>query len=704
MRGTLKAGTWGGRKYRAQIKSREAEEKEREKYIQKGLKELGIGESRKLNISQAGEGRLPPRFRGVGHTYQSYADASARAYDMGSLEKSIGEMYDTGQPPISYTDLGSNLLTGGQIRRRREIQTAVGSVPAFPDPSKMTETRDFLSREYDAMLEESRQTEVGRTRFDGVVAPATEDEVFDTEALVEQAQGVAPAQMIEDDEGNIVGQEYGTEGITIGQGALGTQQAGMDVVETYEPETKPDVYERWQAQKRAKEQMDIEARPSRKSGDELSDLMGGMVVQSQLEKEVERRGLLPDAVKLRPQSKDIDDDFSRSMVIMSQMGARNRMEAIGGRAEDLAKELEGMNIDISKPAGERDSPALVGLIPKVLGQSSLDMRYDPMESKQDRRKRLAQAGKLSIVQIEDSAKKVADPTRPPLAGEGDAPSKLYVRAGKGEGTQSLIYGREQYGAVGRTRPLGLYDEGVLKAQKVKTKTLLTFVDASGKPVPKAEWSKIKPKERIAKYGEKKRVKVQVEGDTSKIDPYFGGARPTHQIEKKKATKKREARTKNQLYLKRLQEEDPERFYDEAVKFNYGGHEGREDLMVSGLTAQARARPQSTATGQQPALRDEGLEQIAPVGYVPLSYAGGDLPTGVALDTEFHKDEATRTRVEEEYRVKKMKAQRDKTKKQYDKQAPKIKKKKKKALPAGLAKLAKKKSSRNPVFDTPFAPA
>ena len=682
MRGTMKAGTWGGRKYRAQIKSRQAEEAEREKFIQKGLKDLGIGEARKLKISPAGEGRLPARQRAFGHTTQSQADLSASAYDMGDMEQALLSQYEPPQMPVSYTDLGSNLLTGEQIRRRREIQTAVGSVPAFPDPSKMEETRDFLSRQYDAMLEESRQTEVGRTRFDGVVAPATEDEVFDTEALVEQAQGVAPAQMIEDDEGNIVGQEYGTEGITIGQGALGTQQAGMDVVETYEPETKPDVYERWQAQKRAKAQMDLEAKPSKKSGDELSDLMGGMVVQSQLEKEVERRGLLPDAVKLRPQSKDIDDDFSRSMVIMSQMGARNRMEAIGGRAEDLAKELESMNIDISKPAGERDSPALVGLMPNVLKQSTLDMRYDPMESKQDRRKRLAQAGKLSIVQLDTSTKQIADPTRPPLAGEGDAPTSIKIRAKEGEGTQSLIYGREQYGAVGRTRPLGLYDEGVLKAQKVKTKTLLTFVDASGKPVPKEEWSKLKPKERKEKYGEKKRVKVQVEGDTSKIDPYFGGARGIHQIEKKKATKRRDARRKHKEYLERLQREDPQKFYDEAVKFNYGAHEGREDLMVSGLTAQARARPQSTAEGQQPALRDEGLEQIAPIGYVPLSYAGGDLPTGEALDREFIKDEVVRERVDAENRVKKSKDPFVK------RMAIAKKKKKKKALPSGLAKLAK----------------
>ena len=751
MRGTMKAGTWGGRKYRAQIKSREAEEKEREKYIQKGLRELGIGESRKLKITPAGEGRMPARHLAEYHT-------PATAFDMGEMQEALMSEYDPPKMSISYRDLGSNLLTEEQISRRRQIQTAVGSVPAFPDPSKMEEARERLGREFDVALEEHRQSEVGRTRFDGVIVPPqTDDEAFDTEALKEQAQGVAPAQMIEDDEGNIIGEEYGTEAITIGQGALAVQQEGMDVVETYEPETKPDVYERWKAQEEAKRQMEVEAKPSKKSGDELSDLMGGMVVQSKLEKEVERRGLLPEAVKLRPQSKDIDDDFSRSMVIMSQMGARHRMEAIGGRAEDLAKELEGMEIDISKPAGERDSPALVGLIPKVLGQSTLDMQYNPMESREDRRKRLAQAGKLSIVQIEDSARQVDDPTRPPLAGEGDAPSKLYVRAGKGEGTQSLIYGREQYGAEGRTRPLGLHDQGLIDAQKakVKTKKYKKYVDKDGKPVSQAVLDSIKPTGKthpLGKmtkkqhtehlFGQKQEVVMEVAGGNVNIDPYFGGARSIHQEEKKKATKRREARTKHQLYLKRLQEEDPQKFYDERVKFNYGAHEGREDLLVSGLTEEARARPQSTATSHQPALSygatewhpplNEGeapqaqLEQIAPIGYVPLSYAGGDLPTGEALDREFFKDEATRTKIEDEIRgVKSVswmpegefkkqaiakKLNRKPTEKWGKKNIPegstketragfqytssprspivKAKKKKKKKLPAGLAKLAK----------------
>ena len=676
MRGTMKAGTWGGRRFRAKIKSREAEEKEREKFIQKGLADLNIG--RKIQTKPATGGRLPPRYA---PRYDAVGAYDEERFNLGEMERSLLNEYSGQAYPTAYRDVGSNLLTDAQVGRRREIQQAVGTIPKFIDPSKREEQRDYLSRQFDLAIAEERETKLGRTRFDGVIVPPIADAGFDDEALVEQAQGVAPAQMIEDDEGNIIGEEYGTEQPVIGQGALAVQQPAMDVVETYEPETKPDVYERWKAQKEAKAKMASEATRVRPAGDELSDMMGGLVVETKLERELNRRGIMPEATKFRPASKDLSDEFSRTMVAVRQMGAQKRLEQIGGRADDLAKELEQkLNIDLSKPSGERTNPALVGLNPNKLKQSTLGMVFNPTESARDRRKRLAGEGKLSIVQLGESERKIA-PSKPPLAGEGDAPSTIKIRAKEGEGTQSLIYGREQYGAVGRTRPLGLYDQGLVDAQKkMKTKTILSFVDAEGKPVPKEVWSKLKPKERKEKYGEKKRVKVQVEGEGGKIDPYFGGARGIHQIEKKKATKRREARTKNLLYLKKLQEEDPEAFYDKAVQFDYGAHKGRVVSSVEAEREKILARPQSTATQVQPALHYSGdIQQVAPSGYVPFSYAGGDLPTGEALDREFIKDEAVRQRVDEEIREEKSTSWMPKGT---------IKKKKKKKLPSGLAKLAK----------------
>lgn len=712
-RGTMKAGTWGGRRYRAQIKSRQAEEREREKFIQKGIADLTSQMTTKLKIGQAsGDARMPYRFQGEG---------------------GIGE------------DVGSNILTGAQISRRREIQQAVGSIPQFIDPSKMSEFRDKLGREYDAMIEESRATELGRTRFDGVIAMPEDEGGFDTEALVEQAQGVAPAQMIEDDEGNIVGQEYGTEAITIGQGALAVQQPAMDVVETYEPETKPDVYERWQAQKQAKAQMDIEARPSRKSGDDLSDLMGGMVVQSQLEKEVERRGLLR-TPQLRPQDRHITDDISRQLLTEQRMGMPN-MKFSRQPNQDLASQMGGMAIDLSLPSGERQNPALAGLMPNVLKQSTLNMQYNPMESREDRRKRLAQAGKLSIVQIADSERQIKDPSAPPLADTGvaDTLTSLTIKMAKGEGTQSLIYGRGNYGAKGRTRPLGLYDQGVVDAQQAKTKkkTKLMYVDKDGNPVPKEVLDKIKsiPKSKgtpMSKkehtesiYGKKVPVELVVQDTTGvPVDAYWGGARDhTHKPEKAKAKKRREARRKHLRYEETKQKADPEAYYNERVRFGYGGHGGYDDPVVSAKTEVSQARPASTATSHQAALSygatewhpplnvgvapQAQLEQIAPVGYVPIQYEGGghDLSAD-ALDREFSKDEIARTEVAEAYRSvawmpdgkfkKKALAKkfRPKDATQYGKKEIEqkgkgvighqmiVKKKRKKKLPKGLANLAK----------------
>ncbi len=610
-RGTARAGTYGGRRFKERIGIKKELLKEREKAKAKALRDM---KKPQLRMPMEEAFPLPPThdlitdvytdFTGdtpqrVGMEYQ-FAPTPAQATGINPPKRFQNEVVDfykadRGESVLGYRD---DLIR--QADFYSQPQGEVGLAPRRPDPSKVRQIQrtaitsfprddtDAYNRvmaeideEFNLRDEQFYQEQEQRKLQEKAIEREFRDRMEEKKRLEDMeyddydpslSEGKAPMSEIKDSEGNVVGYEAGTGDI---------QRTGRSMLDN--PSGIPETAE-------------------------------------EIDEEAE------------------DEEIDRMLREEEEQAERDRAQRLSGRRpkKDLAKELERLskargkkvarqNIDRSKPAGEKDNTNVLFIKDKrgvgMLKKSTLDLGAEPTSTKQERRDRLIKEGKIHQVVLDDTKKGQIASIKPTA-----------------KGTKSTIYSREPLYAKGRTRPFGLEDKGVFVEKRVKVN-----IDKDGNEIEKKDLKKYgKNATERKKAGVKEKIKVvrTQEG----LDLAGAGALDIYKEGKKKATKRREAETKHALYVKKRLEDDPE----------YKPTGIRPEEYVS--------EPQTLSFMQDPRQRDQsvsainytGISQIAPLGYRPLSYAGGEVPTGMKLDELFLEDEAMRMKVQEEMGEKKIK--------------------------------------------------
>ncbi len=621
-RGTIKAGTYGGRRYRQKEAEHKVQKKQLAKDIKKETKERAPSSKQiRAMPRKATPGTITTgRRQNIGDP----ARGAIRLDDPGGFNQRALNNYilDTGggrseqrvlQAPLGrggYSEQGQSLA-----ERNRDIQRAVNTMPLKQDKEYLNLIRQEV---------EQRHREQNN--------PDIDFEDFNEQEDIEEEQAVEAGQ-VDEETGAI---ELGTEPITIGDFQGADALDGLD----FDPFADPGGVIETDSDEEAEEfgrQLDkIASEPDRPTRGEVRMSLAEKIEERKRARQARSRGAqssVPPGDRMKPKSfipeeaqafREPEDPIDFQGTLPTPEGADDRLPyhlllPMQGRAQAQLDQTAPMLLKhANELIGNDDAEEHVsrGADPQFQGYGSADRDDTAMI------KGLAPGFKhptkypIENYKRKKATKKEGGGTKLDIGAKGNLkPTDEYIalQEGRIKDTRLGMAGRDiETGTRSRvklaTQKTGKYTRDLGKGVVRDPKTRKIITDKKGNPKMEKKKLVIAPHQKpVEELWGLDRKGMSREEDNPPVRDPFEGRRAIAKEPGKRATKAREADTKHALYVKKAIEADPNYLPTGYNPFQYG----------AGMSEFDRKPPKGSAV-----LSTQGARQ-----YIPSQTAYGDL-TGV----------------------------------------------------------------------------